>query len=284
MVLLELQLIQHRCGVHQCRTSPGDDALGHCCPGRRQRIFDPVLQLGELRVGRRAHLDHCDLAGQRADPFGEHVLVDPERRALQLGPQLGDPELDLLGRTGAIDDRGLVRGDANPPGPSELLDGHGLQAEAGVLAKDLTAGDRSDVLELAQPPVAEAGRLGRNALEHPVDVVVYQHAQGRTLDGLGDHDQWSWRPHDLVEQGHQLLDLGDLFAAQQDVGVVEDRFQAGGVSHQVRRKVAIVVLEALNKVDAQPNGGRLLDRDDPAVPDGVQCLREHRADGVVVIR
>ena len=41
-------------------------------------------------------------------------------------------------------------------GPAELVDGHRLQGEAGVLAVDLAAGDRGDVLQLAQPPVAEA--------------------------------------------------------------------------------------------------------------------------------
>ena len=64
-----------------------------------------------------------------ADPLGEHVLVDAERRPLELGAQLGQPELHLLGGAGAADDRRAVGGDPDLPGPAELLEGHRLQAE-----------------------------------------------------------------------------------------------------------------------------------------------------------
>ena len=63
-----------------------------------KRVLDPVLQLGQLGVGRRADPDHRDLAGQRADPLGEHVLVDAERGPLPLRPQLRQPELDRVRR------------------------------------------------------------------------------------------------------------------------------------------------------------------------------------------
>ena len=179
---------------------------------------------------------------------------------------------------------GPLRGDPHLTRPAELLDGHRLEGEAGVLAVDLTAGDRGDVLELAQPPVAEPGRLGRHAPEDAVDVVVHQHAQGRSLDGLGDDDQRPRVAHDLVQQRHQLLDLGDLLAAQQDVGVVEHRLETRRVGDEVRREVAVVVLEALDEVDAHPVLGGLLHRDDAGVADGVQGLGQHVADGLVVVR
>ena len=95
VVVLHIQVVEHRRGVQQGDAAAGDDALGHRGPGRGQRVLDPVLQLGEFGVGRRADADDRDLAGQRADPLVEHVLVDSERGPLQLGPQLGEPELDL---------------------------------------------------------------------------------------------------------------------------------------------------------------------------------------------
>ena len=126
--------------------------------------------------------DHRHLAGQRADPLGEHVLVDPEGGPLQLRAQLGEPELDLLGGAGAADDGGLVGVDPDLRGPAELLDRHCLQGEPGVLAVDGAAGDRRDVLQLVQPPVAEPGGAHGDALEDPVDVVVHEHGQRRALD------------------------------------------------------------------------------------------------------
>ena len=269
--------------MHQRDAPAGDDALRHRRSGGRQGILDPVLELGQLRVGRCTHLDHGHLARQGPDAFAEHLLVDPERRALQLGAQLGHPELDLVGRTGAVDDRRAIRIDPHLPGATELLDRHRLEGEAGVLAVDLATGDRGDVFELAQPPVSEPRGLGRDALEHAVDVVVHQHAQSRALDGLGDDHQWLRCAHHLVQQRHDLLHLGDLLAAQQDVGIVEDRLEAGRMRHEVRRQVAVVVLEALDEVDADAERGRLLHRHDPAVPDGVQRLGQHRTDHLVVV-
>ena len=156
VVVLDVELVEHRRRVHQRDAAAGHDALGHRGAGRGQGVLDPVLQLGQLGVGGCADLDHGDLARQRADPLAEHLLVDPEGGPLRLGAQLRDPELDLLGVAGAADDGGPVGGDPDLPGPAELRDGHRLEGEAGVLAVDLAAGDRGDVLELAQPPVAEA--------------------------------------------------------------------------------------------------------------------------------
>ena len=100
-----------------------------------------------------------------------------------------EPELDRLGRPAAADDRGAVGVDPHLAGPAEVLDRHRLEREPGVLAVDGAAGERGDVLQLVQPPVAEAGRAHRHALEDPVDVVVHQHRQRAALDVLGDDDQ-----------------------------------------------------------------------------------------------
>ena len=128
VVVLDVQLVERRRGVHQRDAAAGDDALGHRGPGGRQRVLDAVLQLGQLGVGRRTDPDHGHLARQRPDPLGEHVLVDAERRPLQLGAQLGEPELDLVGGSCAADDRRPLGGDPDLGRPAELLQGHRLQA------------------------------------------------------------------------------------------------------------------------------------------------------------
>src|ERR1035441_4557911 len=82
------------------------------------------------------------------------------------GPPRGEPNLHRLLAAPAADDRGVVGGDPHLRGPAELRHGHRFQVEPGVLAVDGAAGQRGDVLQLAQPPVAEPGRPHRDALEY----------------------------------------------------------------------------------------------------------------------
>ena len=279
----DVEAVQHALGVQQRGTAAGHDALGHRGPGGGQRVLDPVLQFLELGVRRGAHPDHGYLAGQRADPLVQHVLVDAEGGPLQLGPHLVEPELDRVLGAGAVDDRGVIGVDPHLGGPAELVDRHRLQGEPRVLAVHVASGQRGDVLQLAQPAVTEPGRPHRDALEDPVHVVVYEEAQRGALDVLRDQDQRAGRPHDLVEDRHQLLHLGDLLAAQQDVGIVDDRLEGRRVGHHVRRQVAVVELEALDEVDGHPRRRLLFHGDDAAVAHGEQGLGDHGAHRVVVV-
>src|SRR5260221_10728251 len=129
-----------------------------------------MLEFLQLGVGRRADLDDGDLAGQRPDPFGEHVLVNPEGGPLKLGPELRDPELDRIARAVSADDRGPVGRDSDLGGPAELAGGHRLEREAGMLAEHSPPGYRGDVLQLVQPTVAETRSARGDALEDPVHV------------------------------------------------------------------------------------------------------------------
>ena len=144
--------------------------------------------------------------GRRADPDDRDLPDSAPIRSVSTSSSMpnvarsssarscAEPELDRLGRPAAADDRGVVRGDPDLPGPAELLDGHRLQGEPGVPAVHRAAGQRGDVLELVQPPVAEPGRADRHALEDPVDVVVHQHGQRGALDVLRDDHQRPRRP------------------------------------------------------------------------------------------
>ena len=89
------------------------------------------------------------------------------------------------------------------------------------------AGQRRDVLELVQPPVAEPwGRGPPRTGKMPLTWLCTSMDSAVPSTVLRDDHQRPRRPHDLVEQRHELLDLGDLLAAQQDVRVVEHRLKA----------------------------------------------------------
>ena len=58
-------------------------------------------------------------------------------------------------------------------------------------------------------------------------------ASGRALDVLGDDRQRLTGLHDLLQQGQQVLDVGDLGLDQQDVDVLQDGLLAVGVGDEV---------------------------------------------------
>ena len=82
--------------------------------------------------------------------------------------------------------------------------------------------------------------------------------------------------------GSRSWTVGDLALVHEHVGVLEDRFLALGVGHEVRGDVALVELHALGEVQLQRGRGGLLDRDDAVLADLVERVGEQLADGRVL--
>src|SRR4029450_4391967 len=183
----------------QGHAAAGDDALLHRRAGVGDGVLDAVLLLLELDLGGRADLDHANAAGQLGQPLLELLAVIVGVGVLDLGPDLVDPALDVLGVALALDDGGLVLGDDHLAGPAEQVDADVLELEADLLADDLAAGEDGDVLEHGLAAVTEAGGLDGDALEGAADLVDDQGGQGLALDVLGDdHDRLA-ALHDLLE-------------------------------------------------------------------------------------
>jgi hypothetical protein len=56
--------------------------------------------------------------------------------------------------------------------------------------------------------------------------------------------------HELLQQGQDVLDVGDLLVGEQDIGVVHDGFHLLGVGDQVGREVAAVELHAFDDFES----------------------------------
>ena len=147
----------------------------------------------------------------------------------------------------------------------------------------LAAAQRGHVLEEVDALLAEAGGLDGGGLEVPVDVVVHEHLERGAVDLLGDDHERGRVPHDPLEHRHQRADIGDLLGGEEDVGVVEHGEHRARVGDQVGRDVAVVELEVLDEVHVQADQRPVVDGDDAVVAHGVQGLRHHAADRVVVV-
>src|SRR6185437_3946199 len=97
-------------GVRQRDATTGEQAL---LDGRLRvadGVLDAVLALLELDLGRRTDLDDRNTAGQLGQALLQLLAVVVGVRLLDLGADLVDATLDLVGVTGTLDDRRLVLG------------------------------------------------------------------------------------------------------------------------------------------------------------------------------
>src|SRR3989440_4593962 len=282
LVAGQVQLLEGRlAGVYQRDAATRDDAL---LDGRLRvahGVLDAVLALLQLDLGGRADLDDRDAAGQLGQPLLQLLPVVVGVALVDLGADLVDPALDLVGVTGTVDDRGLVLGHDHLAGATEQVEGDVLQLEADLFADDLATGQGGDVDQHGLAAVTEAGGLDGHRLEGTPDLVDDQGGQRLALDVLGDDQQRLAALHDLLQDRQQVLDRGDLLGGDEDVRVVEDGLHPLRVGPEVRRDVPLVEAHALGELQLQAEGVALLDGDDAFLADLVHRLGDDLADGGV---
>ena len=101
-----------------------------------------------------------------------------------------------------------------------------LELDAQVLADDLPAGEDGDVAQHGLAAVAEARGLDRADVQHAAQPVDHQGGQGLALDVLGDDQQRLARARRLLQQRHQVAQVGDLLLVDEDVGVLQHALPA----------------------------------------------------------
>ena len=281
LVAGQLEAVEGLDRVDQDDAATGDDALLEGGAGRLQGVLDAVLALLHLGLGGRADLHHGHAAGQLGQALLELLAVEVRVGGLDLGLDLLDAALDLLGVAGAVDDGGGVLGDHDLAGPAELGDLGVGQLEAHLLGDHLAAGEDGDVLEHALAPVAKARRLDGDAGEGAAQLVDDQGRQGLALDVLGDDQQRPALADDLLEQRQDVLDARDLAAVDEQERVIEHGLHAVLVGDHVGAHVAAVELHALGELEVHAEGLALLDVDHAVLADLLDRVGDDIADGAV---
>src|SRR5439155_1105864 len=110
--------------------------------------------LAQLDLGGRTDPDHAEPAGQPRQPLVELVPVPLRLGRLDLLADLLDPGGHLVRAPRAVDDRGVVLVDHDPPGPAQRLDAHRLQLVPELRRDQLGTGEHRDVLQHRLAPVA----------------------------------------------------------------------------------------------------------------------------------
>ena len=279
LVTLELELLERGLGrLEQGHATTGDDPLLDGSLGVAHGVLDAVLALLELDLGRGTGLDDCHATGQLGQALLQLLAVVVAVRLVDLGADLVDATLDLVGVASTLDDGRLVLGDDDLAGAAEQVELRGVELEADLLGDDLATGEDGDVGQHGLATVTEAGSLDGDRLEGATDLVDHEGRQGLAVHVLRDDQQRLAGLHDLLEEGQQVLDAGDLGVDHEDVGVLEDGFHALGVGDEVVADVALVEAHALGELELEAEGVGLLDGDDAFLADLVHGLGDHLAD------
>ena len=102
--------------------------------------------------------------------------------------------------------------------------------------------------------------------------------EGLAVDVLGDDEERAADLDGLLERRQHVRNGRDLLVGDQDLGVVQDRFHAIRVGHEVGRDVASVELHALGVFLLETERLAFLDRDDAVLADLVHDLGDDVAD------
>ena len=131
--------------------------------------------------------------------------------------------------------------------------------------------------------IAEAWSLDGCDVQGTAELVDDQSGECFAFDVFSNDEEGLAATGNLLEQGQQILHGADLLFVDQDVGIVENGFQALGVGDEVGAEIAAVELHAVNGLQTGVHGLRLFDGDDAVLANYLHGVGNNVADLLVAI-
>ena len=194
---------------------------------------------------------------------------------------LSGASLDVLGGAGTVNDGGVLLGDLDLMSLTQNAEVSILQLHAEIAGDDGAAGQDCDILKHFLASVAEAGSLDAHAGEGAAQLVENDSGQSLALDVLGDYQQLAAGFDDLLKQGQNLLNVGDLLIGDEDESVVNDGFHFVHIGCHVGAEVAAVKLHTFDDIAVSLGGLGFLDGDDTVLADLLHRVGNQVADVLV---
>ena len=237
-----------------------------------------MLDLLELGLGSSADLDDGNATGELGQALLELLTVEVRGGVLHLTLDLSDTSVDGLLGASATDDDGVVLGDGDGLSGTEHIGGDVSDLHAQLVQGSLAAGEDGDVLEDALAAIAVARSLDGADVEGATDLVEDQGRQSFAVDVLSDDEQAAASALDSLENGHNVLNAGDLLVGDEDVRILHHGLHAVVVRDEVSGDIALVELHALDGVDGDVERLGILDGDDAVLAHDLHGLGDLLAD------
>ena len=249
VVVLTLDAIKHLGGIEKRGTATGDDAFFDSGAGCVERIVDAVLAFLHLDLGSSANLDDGDAAGQLGQAFLQLFLVVIAAGRINLGTDLIHARLDVVGRAGAIHDRGVVLVDGDALGFAEHAERDVFELDAEIFGDHLALRQDRDVLQHGLAAITETGRLDCRDLQAAAQLVDDQGRQRFAFDVFRNDQQRTAALHGCFQHGQHGLQVRQLLFMDQDVRIIQFHGHLVGIGDEVGRQVAAVELHAFDDIE-----------------------------------
>ena len=270
-------------GADERNAAAGDNALFCSRAGGGERVVDAVLLLLHLGLGGSANLDDRNAADKLGETLLELLLVVVALGLFDLRTDLLHAAVDGLALTEAVDDGGVVLGDADLLGAAKVGERHILELHAEVFADDRTAREDGDVAEHGLAAVTEAGRLDGGHVQRATELVDDEGGERLALDLLGDDDEGLAAAGRRLEDGEKVAHVRHLLLVEENEGVIELGRHAVCVGDKVGRHVATVELHALDNLELGLHALGLFDGDDAVGANLLHRLGDEVTDGLVAV-
>src|SRR5579862_1580731 len=280
---LGLERVERLRAAQQRDAAARHDALFDRRLGGVHRVFDARLLLLHLGFGGRTDLDDGDAADELCQTLLQLLAVVVRGGVLDLRANLLDASFNRRLGAAALDDRRVVLIDRDLLRLAEVFDLDVLELDAEILGDGAAAGENRDVLEHGLAAIAEARRLDGRDLQRAAQLVDHKGRQRFAVDVFRDDDQRTSAARHLFEQRQQILHRADLLLVDQNDRILEHRFHALRIGHEVRREVPAVELHAFDDLERGLHRARFFNRDDAVLADLLHRFGDDLADGVVAV-
>ena len=159
-----------------------------------------------------------------------------------------------------------------------------FQFHADVAGDDLSAGEDGDILQHFLAAIAESRSLDTDTGEGAAQFVQDDGGEGFAFHVLSDDEKLAACLHDLLKQGKDVLNVGDLLVGDKDERVIDDGFHLVGIGDHVGSEVAAVELHAFHHFTVSLSGLGLFNGDDAVLADFFHGVRNQAADQLVTGR
>ena len=237
-----------------------------------------MLALLEFNFSSGTSLDHCNTTGELSQALLELLAVVVGVGVVDLGTDLSYAASNLVCVASTLNDGGLVLGDNNLASLTQHVEFNVLELEADFFSDDLTTGEDGDVLKHGLAAVTEARSLDGYRLEDATDLVDHEGCECFAIDVFRDDEQLLAGLDDLVHDGQQVLDVGNLAVHDEDVRVLEYCFLTLWVSHEVCGEVTLVEAHTFGELELGAESVGLLNGDHTFLTDLVDSFSDQCAD------
>ena len=248
-----------------------------------QGIVHAILLLLHLNLRSGTDVKHSYTAGQLSQTLLQLLLVVVRRGRFDLRLDLVDACFDGLLAAMTLHDGGVVLVDSHLLSRTQHIHLGVFELHALLFGDDGAASQYGDVFQHGLATVAEARSLHGAHLEAATQTVHNEGRQRFAVDILSDDQQSAARLYDLLEDGQEVLQDGDLLVVDEDVGVLILRLHLLRVGHEVGGDVAAVELHTLDHFDGRVRALSLFYGDDTFFLHFLHGLGDQLADALVAV-